>query len=86
MHNSHTKHEAARMTCKKRQTLNGLGRTVVIIYMFVINSEKNPTPAQSNSNVLTFILDEICKENLRERLHHSISGKRGTEICSDWLF
>ena len=85
MHNSHTKHEAARMTCKKRQTLNGLGRTVVIIRS-LLTRKKIPTPGQSNSNVLTFILDEICKENLRERLHHSISGKRGTEICSDWLF
>ena len=85
MHNSHTKHEAAGMTCKKRQTLNGLGRTVVIIRS-LLTRKKIPTPARSNSNVLTFILDEICKENLRERLHHSISGKRGTEICSDWLF
>lgn len=85
MHNSHTKHEAAGMTCKKRQTLNGLGRTVVIIRS-LLTRKKIPTPAQSNSNVLTFILDEICKENLRKRLHHSISGKRGTEICSDWLF
>lgn len=85
MHNSHTKHEAARMTCKKRQTLNGLGRTVVIIRS-LLTRKKISTPAQSNSNVLTFILDEICKENLKERLHHSISGKRGTEICSDWLF
>ena len=85
MHISHTKHEAARMTCKKRQTLNGLGRTVVIIRS-LLTRKKISTPAQSNSNVLTFILDEICKENLRERLHHSISGKRGTEICSDWLF
>ena len=85
MHNSHTKHEAARMTCKKRQTLNGLGRTVVIIRS-LLTRKKISTPAQSNSNVLTFILDEICKENLRKRLHHSISGKRGTEICSDWLF
>ena len=74
------------MTCKKRQTLNGLGRTVVIIHS-LLTQKKNPHPCPIKySNVLTFILDEICKENLRERLHHSISGKRGTEICSDWLF
>ena len=46
MHNSHTKHEAAGMTCKKRQTLNGLGRTVVIIRSLLTRKKSPPLPNQ----------------------------------------